>query len=270
MTNQLWIAGRVASALLIGLLLPLGAQAEDRETQGMKTIEGSVWYRERMALPPTAEVQITLEDVARADAPSARIASTSVKPEGGPPFAFSLAYDPARLNDRGRYALRARIESEGRLLFISTEHIPAFDRAQPVEIVVSRVRASRSEDPSSAVKPDASLTDTYWKLTELDGQPASLGARGRELHLVMNGQESGVRGFSGCNQFTGSYERDDARLRFGPLVATRMACIDGMDQEQRFLAALASAMRFTISGDGLALYSGDERLTLRFEAVYLQ
>lgn len=48
-----------------------------------------------------------------------------------------------------------------------------------------------------------------------------------------------------------------------------MACMEGMKQEQRFLEALGEVVRFIISGDSLALYSGDERLILRFRAVAL-
>lgn len=257
--------------LLIGLLLSLGAQATHAVADGMKTIEGSVWYRERIALPPNAEIKVTLEDVARADAPSELIATTRLVPQGGPPYAFSVQYDPARLHDRGRYALRARIESDGRLLFISTEHIPAFEREPgPVQILVSRVgdrQAAASRPPPT---PDARLTDTYWKLVEMGGLPVTLGTGERELHLVMSGDGNRVHGFSGCNRFTGSYELSDDRLRLGQLASSRMACVEGMEQEQRFLDALASSVRFTISGDGLALYSGDERLILRFQAVYLQ
>lgn len=36
----------------------------------MKTITGTVAYRERIALPPNAVVTVTLEDVSLADAPS--------------------------------------------------------------------------------------------------------------------------------------------------------------------------------------------------------
>jgi len=235
-------------------------------------IEGSVWYRERMALPPDAEIHIFLEDVARMDVPSDVIATTSIAPRGGPPWGFSLAYDPGRLHDRGRYALRARIEVDGQLLFINTERIPAFGESvgSPVKILVSRVGGTRSGRGVTAAAPDASLTKTYWKLTELDGQPAALGAGGRELHIVLTSEGNRVGGFSGCNRFTGSYELSDAQLHFKQLAATNMACMEGMEQEQRFLEALGGAMRFTISGDNLAIYSSDEHLILRFEAVVLK
>jgi putative lipoprotein len=110
-----------------------------------ETIEGSVWYRERIALPPSAEIRVLLEDVARMDVPAEVIASTRVEPKGGPPWSFSLSYDPEKLQDRGRYVVRVRIEDAGRLLFISTESTPAFGRdpETPLDIRVSRVPNAR-------------------------------------------------------------------------------------------------------------------------------
>jgi heat shock protein HslJ len=157
-------------------------------------------------------------------------------------------------------------------MFINTRQIPAFESnaGAPVEILVSRVGERPAGGSTSTPIPDVSLTDTYWKLTEIDGQPATLGAGQRELHMVLTSEGDHVRGFSGCNRFTGDYERHESALRFKPLAATRMACLEGMQQEQRFLGLLREVARFTISGDSLALYSWDERLILRFEAVALQ
>lgn len=111
-----------------------------------ETIEGSIWYRERIALPPSAEIRVLLEDVSRMDVPAEVIASTRVEPRGGPPWAFSLAFDPEKLQERGRYVVRVRIEDVGRLLFISTESTPAFGRdpETPLDIRVSRVPNARS------------------------------------------------------------------------------------------------------------------------------
>lgn len=236
----------------------------------MKTIEGSVWYRERVALPPSAKIYVYLEDVARMDVPSDLVATTSVDPRGGPPWSFALSYDPERLHDRGRYVVRVRIEADGRLLFTSTESIPAFDRdlRAPLEILVSEVSGRRRGEDTRV--PDVSLTETYWRLVEIDGQAAALGAGERELHMVLTGEGDRVRGFSGCNRFAGSYALRDGQLEFAQLASTRMACVEGMEQEQHFLDALGRTKRFTIDGDGLAIYSGEEQLKLRFEAVALQ
>jgi putative lipoprotein len=111
----------------------------------VETLEGSIWYRERIALPPSAEIRVLLEDVARMDVPADVIASTRIDPQGGPPWAFSLAFDPEQLQERGRYVVRVRIEDAGRLLFINTESTPAFDRdpKKPLDIRVSRVPHAR-------------------------------------------------------------------------------------------------------------------------------
>lgn len=68
----------------------------------VETIEGSIWYRERIALPPSAKIRVLLEDVSRMDVPADVIASTRVEPRGGPPWAFSLAFDPEKLQDHQR------------------------------------------------------------------------------------------------------------------------------------------------------------------------
>jgi putative lipoprotein len=255
-----------------GICFAGAAYGEDVDRNDMKTVEGNVWYRERMALPPNAEIHVFLEDVARMDVPSEVIATTRIVAQGGPPWTFSLAYDPRKLHDRGRYVLRARIEVDGQLIFTSTQGIPAFDReaGAPIAIRVSRVGERTPGGSAAAPIPGAGLTDSYWRLTEIDGEPAILGAGQRELHMVLTSAGNHVRGFSGCNRFTGDYERKESQLRFKPLAATRMACLEGMEQEQRFLGLLGGVVRFTISGDSMALYSGDGRLILRFEAVALQ
>lgn len=119
-------------------------------------------------------------------------------------------------------------------------------------------------------RPDASLTETYWKLAQLGGQPAALGAGGRELHLVLTTSGDRVRGFSGCNTFTGSFERRDSQLRIGSLTSTGKACLDGMELERHFLDALAAAARYSISGDHLELYDAAGRPAVTFNAVYLR
>ena len=109
-----------------------------------------------------------------------------------------------------------------------------------------------------------------WRLAEIDGQPAGPGAGGRDVDIVFATRDRRAHGFAGCNRFLGGYERQNGRLRLTQLIATRKACINGMDQEQRFLALLEKVQRFTVSGDSLSLYSGDERLILRFQDADLQ
>ena len=52
-------------------------------------VSGTVAYRERIALDPTAEVVVQLLDVSRMDAPSVTLAEQRIKASGKqPPFAY--------------------------------------------------------------------------------------------------------------------------------------------------------------------------------------
>lgn len=106
----------------------------------MRVISGEVWYRERIVLPPGAEITVTLEDQSRADAPATVITDyTHVVDGQAPPYSFRLVFDPSAIDERVRYGLRARIEHDGKLMFTSTEHIDPFASGpgEPVRIMVS-------------------------------------------------------------------------------------------------------------------------------------
>jgi len=117
-----------------------GSMAEPKQQPDnslMRVISGEVWYRERIALPPGAEVIVTLEDQSRADAPATVITDYTHVVDGQGPLTFRLVYDPAAIDERMTYGLRARIVNEGELMFSSTEHIDPFTGA-PVRIMVTR------------------------------------------------------------------------------------------------------------------------------------
>jgi uncharacterized lipoprotein YbaY/heat shock protein HslJ len=105
----------LAAALLVGCAQPGGAAS---------SVIGSATYRERIALPPQAVFEATLEEVSRADAPALVVASTRV-PSPKVPIVFSIGYDPARIEANRRYVVRGRITLDGQLMFTS-------DIAQPV------------------------------------------------------------------------------------------------------------------------------------------
>jgi putative lipoprotein len=264
---------RIVPALLLisSTLYMAAAQSAYPESDGMKTINGTIWYRERMMLPPDSEIHVILEDVSRMDVAATAIAETDLRPEGGPPYAFSLRYDPARIQPNRRYAMRVRIEADGQLMFISTEYTPAFSQAPggTVDIMVSRVRPNRDSRGVHQPGTDASLSNTYWKPVELQGEPISIGAGQRELHMVLTGRGNKVRGFSGCNRFHGHYAVSNDQLYFNQLASTQMMCFEAMEQERQFLETLGETSRFGIKGDVLKLYAADGRVILRFEAVYL-
>ena len=101
------------------------------------SVTGSITYRERMALPPTAQVEVTLADVSLMDAPSKTIAQQSFTADGRQvPFAFSLTVDQRQLDPRHSYAVSARItDASGRLMFITdTRNSVTFDGRRAIDL----------------------------------------------------------------------------------------------------------------------------------------
>src|SRR3546814_11260427 len=87
-------------------------------------VTGSVTYGDRLARSATAQVEIRIDDVSLADAPSRTVARQSFTADGRQvPFAFRLTVDRRQLDPRGSFALSARItDASGRLMFITATH----------------------------------------------------------------------------------------------------------------------------------------------------
>lgn len=227
MRRQIGRRGAV-SMIAAGLLLA-GARGAFAQTG---TISGSVLYRERMMLPPGARVHVRLEDVSRADAPAIVLSEASF-PARTSPTAFALTYDPAALDARRRYALRAAIRLGDELLFTSTDHI-AFDpaRADGIEILVRRVQAEAA--------PELPLQGSWLAEDILGGGVIDYLQTTLEV-----GADGKVHGNGGCNRYTGSAEIEGDKIRFGMLASTERACPPAvMDQEHKLHQALTRTRSF--------------------------
>ncbi|WP_457862470.1 YbaY family lipoprotein [Pseudomonas aeruginosa] len=96
------------------------------------SFDGEVFYRERIALPPSARLSVSLEDVSLADAPSVQLASQTREITSQVPLAFHLEHDPKQVKPGHSYAVSARIELNGQLLFINTtRHSVKLDGSDP-------------------------------------------------------------------------------------------------------------------------------------------
>ncbi len=97
------------------------------------------------------------------------------------------------------------------------------------------------------------LEGTTWQLTTfVMGDVASSLLGESVITAVFDGQQ--VAGSAGCNQYFGSYTLDGDTITFGPLGSTKMACDEGlMQQESDFLLALAKVKTVSLSGEGLTL-----------------
>lgn len=217
----------VQAAALLPVLVAIGPGEAHAK---MKVMKGSVTYRERIALPPGATVQVQLVDVSLADAPSVTIAETVITPDHQVPIPYELRYDDAAIAANHTYAVAARIELDGQLLFISTtRHAVLTGGADDTDIMVERV--ARDDGPPKG----------QWLAEDILGGGVIDRVETR-LEITADGS---VHGSSGCNAISGTAKIVGDSIEFGPIAATRKACVPAVgDQEQKFFKALGLTRRW--------------------------
>ena len=123
--------------------------------------------------------------------------------------------------------------------------------------------------PAAMSPKTTGITNTYWKLVSLEGQPVTMAPdQEREAYFLLK-DSSRVTGFGGCNALNGAYElrEDQQRLRFVNLLTTLRAC-PGPDNERAFLDVLNQTDNYTLQGDTLRLNVGRRAPLAVFQAVY--
>lgn len=108
------------------------------------TVTGSVVYRQRIALPPNAVVNVRLQDVSRADAPAVLLDEQTIATNGKQiPIPFTLKYDPSQIQPQYTYAVSAQILVDGKLQWVSTTRNEVITRGKPtsnVAVMMNQVR----------------------------------------------------------------------------------------------------------------------------------
>ncbi|MDC1286916.1 YbaY family lipoprotein [Gammaproteobacteria bacterium] len=217
-------------------------------------VTGSVTYRERIALTPGARIEVKLLDVSLQDVAARVIAEQTIEVTHQVPISFSLVYDPAEIDARLSYAVRATIFNGDKMLFTTDRHYPVLSRGNGSEVDLVLVRVGGPK--SSQARP--TLTGRKWVLQSIDGEAISVAENQPApfIQFVPQGEANIVSGNAGCNNFNGSYEIGSDKLSFGNLASTMMACPQ-MELEGRFHQALGKVNRFAISADRLILYSSN-------------
>lgn len=118
---------------------------------------------------------------------------------------------------------------------------------------------------------DDIITEKYWKLIELNGQPIVKEESGKEIHIILKNKDSLVTGFGGCNSLSGTYALNKAqsRLKFSGIRATLMAC-DNMETEQKFHGVLLKIDNYSLNNDTLSLSKARMAPLAKFKVVYLK
>ncbi|HEX5071051.1 MAG TPA: YbaY family lipoprotein [Vicinamibacterales bacterium] len=115
-------------------------------------VAGTITYREKVALPPTATVEVRLEDVTRPDA-TAVIASTFIDRPGQVPIPFELPFDPDAIDARGRYAVRATIQDGDTVLFTSRDTVLVLTLRHGTRADLHLTRVAITAPPRQAPPP---------------------------------------------------------------------------------------------------------------------
>ncbi len=100
-----------------------------------------------------------------------------------------------------------------------------------------------------------------WRLVEAGGAPVPPLVDEKQPRILLDPVQKKAAGFSGCNNFFGSYELDGASLKFGPVGATRMFCegVSG-EVEMRFMKALDETRTWERRDGILLLLKGGQSL----------
>ena len=257
----------------IMLLLAAGASVSGvalaDEGAATAKITGTVFYREKIALPDDAVLRIRLEVAAAPEMPARLVAQITVPTEGKQvPIAFELPYTAADIQSQKRYQVRVSVTSGTQTLWASRVPYPVITKGAPtkVEIELQQAGAGRRVRPQ-AVAAVGSLAGTSWKLVALGETPAVTPPDGAPASLAFEPAQRKIAGSTGCNRFMGSYTAGDGTaVKIDPNGMTLMACADAaMRQETAFLAALRAATSYRLGGGKLELLD-DDRVVARFEA----
>ena len=153
-------------------------------------VEGTVTYRERIALTPEARLVIELRDVSLADAPAPLISSKTIFGPGQVPIHFRLNYNEAEIDPRRTYSVGATIfESDGRMAFTNDTAYEVITRGNPDKVDMRLVM----------VQPPPSETgegtgDNAWVEVPAKVVSAALIFNGPELLLRVAHLQSTVEG----------------------------------------------------------------------------
>jgi putative lipoprotein len=257
-THRLWQLG--AALLMLALSLAPALAVEQI------TFTGEVTYRERIALPPDADLTVTLVTIDASGAPHAIGATAPIPARGQVPLQFVLNVRSDAIMDDQDYGLIAEIRASGVPVFRNFAPVLVDPLAPlPVLIIVSfdpppPVPLPEPLPVEGELEVTAVLFDAIWTVRNISGH-AVLEATDVSLSIAPDRRAGGN---GGCNSYFTEAMFDGPALRFGPIAGTRMACDSAvMQQEAAFFAALAATASYELDGGTLYLLDVDGNQVVR-------
>ena len=117
---------------------------------------------------------------------------------------------------------------------------------------------------NETIKPNVSLTNTYFKALSLNGAKAEVFEK--EAYIRFDTKDA-ITGYLGCNGFFGSFTTQDKNISFENVGSTKMMC-PNMKTEDAFVNALQNTKTYEIKGETLNFFDEKGQKISTFEAVY--
>lgn len=95
------------------------------------------------------------------------------------------------------------------------------------------------------------LNQYRWVLTEIKDGQGKMTVQNEDAYLMFDRIQRSIGGNSACNSFGGSVRVKGKRVTIGPIVSTKMFCVETADLEMRFLNALQSPLIYQLQGTKL-------------------
>jgi heat shock protein HslJ len=118
------------------------------------------------------------------------------------------------------------------------------------------ISASCTVATTEPIGEPTAITETYWLLYSIKNEEIQATEGTATSFIRFNTNNQNVKGFAGCNRFTGEYELKGSALKISKLAATRMMC-PHMELENYVLKALENVSSYKIAGNVLTLYQDD-------------
>lgn len=96
-----------------------------------QAVSGTVTYRQRIALPPAARLEVTLLDVSNGDGPAVIVSQKTITPHSQVPIPFSLPFTLKQIDPDHSYAVEARIVIGGKAKWFTPKPVAVITQGHP-------------------------------------------------------------------------------------------------------------------------------------------
>lgn len=132
-------------------------------------------------------------------------------------------------------------------------------------VVVSSFNRLYPDQDCNGNKLKNSLFGVYWTAVDIFGKMVPATAEVKAPFFVLDPKGNRVKGYAGCNRFSGTFLFKGEVFIFNKLASTRMACPQNLSIENSFLEALDKTESYLIEDGMLLLMDKNEELTMRLK-----